>query len=55
MPQGPSKPYVPGSIPGGGTIIIGVWRNGSAPALGAGGWGFESLYPDQNFIVITVS
>lgn len=23
-----------------------MWRNGSAPALGAGGWEFESLHPD---------
>lgn len=28
-----------------------TWRNGSAPALGAGGWRFESSRPDQCEVV----
>ena len=28
-----------------------MWRNGSAPALGAGGWEFESLHPDRCEVV----
>ena len=33
------------------TQLTWTWRNGSAPASGAGGWEFESLRPDQCEVV----
>ena len=30
--------------------LIGEWRSGSAPALGAGGRGFDPRLPDHNLI-----
>ena len=35
------------ALPQGGTWERGIAQSGSAPALGAGGRGFESLYPDH--------
>ena len=41
------RPRLPGSTPGGNRwyakqVFLGLWRSGSAPALHAGGQGFES-------------
>lgn len=33
---------------------VGVWRSGSAPALGAGGHRFESCHPDQLILAVFV-
>ena len=34
-----------------GGLVLGEWRSGSVPALGAGGRGFESPLPDGIYLV----